>query len=372
MLNEHLGYVADPVRLERYKSAIAKVIKAGDRVVDLGCGTGILGLLCLRAGAAHIDAIDSTAMLEAARTSYARAGLADRATFIHGKAHQVDAPERADLVICDQVGFFGFDYGIVESLKDARTRFLKPGGTLIPARIELQLAPVESGRCAALADGWRAENVPAEFHWLREHAINAKHAVELKREELLGAPACLGSIDLRESNPDYFPWATELRVERDGVMHGLGGWFKCELADDVWMTNSPLSDQAIKRLQIFLPIGEAVAVKAGDVLKVTVMTRPADHLIAWEVEVLATGRKFSHSTWQSELLTPQEIRQRTPGHVPRLSRLGRARTIVFGYCDGKRTFQQIEDAVLCEHPDLFPSASEISRFVAQTLGQNAD
>lgn len=372
MLNEHLGYVADPVRLERYKAAIAQVIQPGDRVVDLGCGSGILGLLCLRAGASHVVAIDSTSMIEVARSSLTRAGLAGQASFIHGNAHQVDVPERVDVVICDQVGYFGFDYGIVHSLQDARLRFLKPGGTLIPARIELQLAPVESERCAALANAWRAENVPAEFHWLREHAVNTKHAVELKREELLGAPASLGRIDLRASNPEYFSWTTELSVERDGVMHGLGGWFECELAEGVWMTNSPLSDQAIKRSQVFLPIGEAVAVKSGDVLKVTVMARPADNLIAWEVEIPASGQKFSHSTWKGELLAPAEILKRSPEHVPRPSRMGQARAIVFGYCDGKRTFRQIEAAVLREHPALFPSSDEISRFVAQVLCKDSE
>ena len=48
-----------------------------------------------------------------------------------------------------------------------------------------------------------------------------------------------------------------MRIERDGTMHGLAGWFDCELADGVSMTNSPLSDRAIDRSQAFLPIEEA-------------------------------------------------------------------------------------------------------------------
>ena len=39
-------------------------------------------------------------------------------------------------------------------------------------------------------------------------------------------------------------------------------------------------------------------------------------------------------------------------------------------CDGERTANEIEQLVLREHPDLFPSTQEISRFVAQVL--NAD
>ncbi len=371
MLDEHLGYVADSIRLERYTAAIAQTIKPGARVVDLGCGTGILGLLCLRAGAAHVVAIDSTSMIEVARQSLTRAGLAGKASFINGKAHQVEISERADVVICDQVGFFGFDYGIVNSLQDARLRFLKPDGVVLPARIELRVAAIESERCAALADGWQKTGVASEFHWLRDNAVNTKHAVDFKREELLGPPSALGEIDLRASNPEYFSWTADLHVERDGVMHGLGGWFECELAEGVWMTNSPLSDRQIRRSQVFLPLSSAIHVKAGEALKATVMTRQPD-LIAWDLEVQTTGQKFSHSTWRGELLTAQDIRKRNPEHVPSPSHAGRARAIVFALCDGKRTLKQIEDTVLRDYPMLFPSAGEISRFVAQVLGQDSE
>ena len=127
MLEEHFGYVADRVRLERFHAVIAQAIAAGDRVVDLGCGSGVLGLLCVRAGAGHVIGVDSTPMIEVARETFLRAGLAGRADFIHGHSHRVELPEPVDLVICDHVGYFGFDYGIVETLADARRRFLKPG-----------------------------------------------------------------------------------------------------------------------------------------------------------------------------------------------------------------------------------------------------
>ena len=367
-LDEHLGYIADPLRLALYETAVAKSISVGDSVADLGCGTGILGLLCLRAGASRVYAIDSTAMIEVARQSLERAGWGEHAKFIHGKAHQVELPEKVDMVICDQVGYFGFDYGIVQSMQDARQRFLKPDGRLVPSRILLKLAPVESESSHALAEGWQAKDIPAEFHWLREYAVNSKHAVQLPREALLSTPADLGAIDFRSDNPDFHSWSVELRIERDGILHGIAGWFECELAEDVWMTNSPIAEDAIKRPQAFLPIGEAVAVKAGDMIKATVMARPADQLIAWQVQIPASGRKFSHSTWQGELLTSDALVKHDPAHVPVPSRLGQARACVLAYCDGRRTVLEIEQAVLREHPDLLPSAAEISRFVAQVLG----
>jgi len=365
-LDEHLGYIADSLRLARFEAAVNAVVRQGDSVVDLGCGTGILGLLCLRAGAARLYAIDSTEMLEVARDTFVRAGYSAHAKFLHGISSRVDLPERVDVVICDHVGYFGFDYNILETLADARRRFLKPGGRLIPARVTLQLAPVESEQCRTLAEGWAAPNIPAEFHWLRERTVNRKHAAKLHNDELLGLPADLATIDFHADQPEYHRWTAELRMQRDGVLHGLGGWFSCELAEGIWMTNSPLSDQAIDRSQVFLPIGEAIAVKAGDLLKATVMARPADHQIAWEVEA-PSGQKFRHSTWQGALLSSEEIARRNPKHVPQTSRSGLARIVVLRYCDGRRTVKEIEKAVLRDHPALMPSTEEISRFVAQVL-----
>ena len=372
MLDEHLGYVADAVRLEQFRSAVAQVVQPGDRVADVGCGSAVLGLLCLQAGAGHVDAIDSTAAIEIARQSLTRAGWGDKANFIHGKSFQVDLPEAVDVVICDHVGYFGFDYGLIEIMADARRRFLKPGGRLIPGRLRLQLGAVESDKCRQLAEGWQAPGIPGEFHWLRQHGINTKHAVNLLADEVLAGPAELGCIDLRAENPDFFSWTVELTIGRDGIMHGLAGWFECELAENVWMTNSPLSAQAIKRSQAFLPIDGQLAVKAGDIVSATVMARPADHLIAWEVHHLATGRKFSHSTWLGDLLMQEQLDKTRPDHVPQLSRVARAKTLVMGYCDGRRSVAQIQESVLREHPDLFPSAGEITRFVDAVLGGNTE
>ena len=123
---------------------------------------------------------------------------------------------------------------------------------------------------------------------------------------------------------------------------------------------------------MFLPIGEPVPVKAGDLVKATLMARPDDNLIAWTVEFPATGRRFSHSTWQGMLLSPEDLHRTNPARVPKPNREGLARGIVLGYCDGKRTARDIEQAVLREHPGLFPSPGEISRFVAHVLGRDTE
>jgi len=104
MLDEHLGYLADTVRLERFRCAITKAVEPGAIVVDLGCGSGILGLICLQAGAATLIAIDSTEIIEVAREALRRADVVERCVLIRGQSYRVELPTRADVVICDHVG----------------------------------------------------------------------------------------------------------------------------------------------------------------------------------------------------------------------------------------------------------------------------
>ncbi|MCP9888683.1 class I SAM-dependent methyltransferase [Cyanobium sp. ATX 6A2] len=372
MLSEHLDYLKDSTRLERFRSAIAKVVDSADTVVDLGCGSGILGLLCCEAGASHVLAIDSTDIIEVARETFQRAGLDGKSTFIRSPSQRVELSDPVDLVICDHVGYFGFDYGIIHTLQDARTRLLKRGGHLIPAGLRLYLGAVESETAQAKAHGWQEAGIPPEFHWVRNLTVNEKHGLKLPATCVLGQPAMLDDLDLHLDQPEFFSWSAELPIERDGVVHGLAGWFDCKLVEGVWMTNSPLVDDAIDRPQAFLPIDEAVPVCAGDVIKATVMARPADHLIAWVVEFPASGKRFSHSTWQGLVLTPEDLVRAQPDRVPQLSREGQARMTVLHYCDGERSVHEIEQLVLREHPDLFPSAQEISRFVMQVLGKDSE
>lgn len=369
-LDEHYNYITDPVRVSAYSRAVAAVIRPGMTVVDLGCGSGVLGLMCLRAGAAKVTAIDNSSMIEAARMVYDAAGFGGRVELIRGMSTEVTAAAPADVVICDQVGYFGFDAGIVQYLEDARRRFLKPGGVLIPRKIDLELAGIESERCYAEVSRWRAESLAPEFRGLGQFAENVKCPVTLERAEVAAGPAKLGSIDLREDAPDYHCWRAELKCERDATLHGVAGWFRCELSEGVWMTNSALAEERIQRPQAFLPLAEPVRAKAGDSIGCTVMARPKEGVLAWVVE--ASGKRQSHSTLNGMLLGGRDLGAGNPLAVPRLSREGEARRAVLSYCDGVRSVAEIEELVWREHPGLMPTRQALSDVVVRTLSTGAE
>jgi protein arginine N-methyltransferase 1 len=369
-LGEHLGYIADSRRLDRFRSALTATIRPGDTVADLGCGLGVLGLLSLEAGAAHVWGIDSSDAIEIARETMARAGLAGRYTCLRERTRRACLPERVDVLVCDHVGYFGVDYGIIEMLADARRRLLKPGGRIVPAGLRLLIAGVASAAVREQAEAWAQPDIPEAYRWLRTYGINTKHAVELAAQDIVTAPVVIGSVDLESDSPDLLSFSGILHADRDCALDGLAGWFECDLARGVSMTNSPLAADRIDRQQVFLPFDEPIPAASGDQIPFTLSIRHDTGLITWSVRDPRTGAMRKLSTWNSRILAATDLDQ-DPTKAVALSGEGRARQTILGYIDGRRTAQEIEAAVLRDHPDLFASAEEVSRFVRDELARSA-
>ena len=363
----HHEYLADKAKLDHYRAAICRVIRPHHVVLDLGCGTGILGLMALQAGAARVHFLDNGPVVDVARQTVEESRFAGRGSYYQASSFEVELPERVDVVVCDHVGYFGFDYGILDLLADAKERFLKPGGIVVPAQIELLLAPVSSDECRKIVAKWRDGSIPEEFAWIGATAANTKHGVMLKSDDMLAPPKSLGSLALGDSAPPYLSWEATYNCERAGLLDGVAGFFDCRLHSDVHMTNSPLEVGALSRPQAFLPLEESVEIDVGDILRATVMVRPQDNVIGWVVELPDSGKRFAQTTFNGIELDKESMTRTNPNRIARLNQRGKARQIVLSYCDGSRTVSEIQALVEKEHPELLPSRHATQTFVRSVL-----
>lgn len=365
-LEEHRGYLIDARRAELYDRAIKRVLSKGDKVADLGCGFGVFGLMCLKAGASRVWGIDSTDAIDIARETAERAGFGEAYDCIGAVTFRAELPELVDLLICDHVGYFGIDYGIISLMADAKKRFLKPGGKMIPQRIDLFLAGIRSENCRKLLGVWETSEIPGDYAWLRSYAVNTKHVVDFVPTDIATEPVQVGSVTLGEDAPDVISVKAGLVIEEDGVLDGIGGWFGCELGGGVRMTNSPLAREAMSRHQIFLAFEAPLSVKAGDTVEVTVKFNHVTGIVAWTARDPQSGRLQRYSNWAAlPLSTSRKI---APALLPRKpSERAEALKTVLGYVDGTRNGPEIEAAVLRDHPELMPSDTEIARFVKDVL-----
>jgi hypothetical protein len=370
ILDEHRQLLSDEARLGAFEAALNETVKPHHVVLDLGGGTGILGLLACRAGAARVYSIDSGGIIQVARDISRANHLQDRITYVKGLSTRVGLPEKADLVVADQLGHFGFEAGLLEYFADARTRLLKPGAVTIPATVDLCVAPVEAPDMWARIEFWNSPVAGFDTTTALPIALNTGYPVKLSADQLLGPPATLAVLDLSSQGSARITGDVTVTAERDGTLHGIGGWFCAQLSKNVRMTNGPLAARPIHRRNVYFPIGRPLDLHRGDQVRVAMSIIAAELIVTWEVEVSALdGAKkatFRHSTWSAMLLCPEDLAKTRPDYAPKLSPWGEARRSVLELFDG-RTVAEIEKEMRIRHPDLLSSAAEVAAFVGEVL-----
>ena len=131
-------------------AAIERECAAGDAVLDLGTGSGVLALAAARLGAARVDALDTDPdAVEAARENVRRNRLDDRVQVARGSLHPEHGAEGAyDFVAAN------ISSGVVCELLPAMARALRPGGwvTLSGFMADRAQEVVAAARGAGLAE----------------------------------------------------------------------------------------------------------------------------------------------------------------------------------------------------------------------------
>jgi SAM-dependent methyltransferase len=366
LLEEHRGYLSDAPRVRAFRRAIARKVRPGSVVLDLGAGTGVLGILALRAGAARVYAVDSGPILEAARAAARAAGFAGRWTGIRGLSTEVDLPGKADLVVADHLGCFGIDYGILGAFADARARHLRAGGACIPETVEVQVALLSSPANYARVGDWDRAPAGIRFPGLRRLAANTVTFARAGRRELVSPPATAVRVDLRSAADGALEGRALLRAARAAAVHGLLGCFRSRLAPGAWITNSPLAAGAVARSPVFLPFERPLRVRRGERLSVLLRLHPAAGLVTWTVA--GKGREpVTGSSFHGRLLPAGDLRRLRPDHRPRLSPRGRAFARVLDLCREGRTLARIRGDLRRRFPRLFPDEARAAEFLAEVL-----
>lgn len=218
----------DKPRDAAFRGAVSKLVN-GKTVVDIGTGRDVnWARASVEAGARKVFAIEE--MPETCRMAQQTVrllGLENLISVISGNSMDVELPERVDVCVSEVIGCIGSSEGVVSVFKDARERFLKPEGRIIPWRCVTRLALVElpdQFRSSVAFDGDAEMQAARIFQWVG-HRFDLRVAIE-------------GSIDLSWfiSNVDdvevidlaspTFPAARkfELRVERAGKVDGMLAW----------------------------------------------------------------------------------------------------------------------------------------------------
>jgi|RhiMethySRZTD1v2_1073278.scaffolds.fasta_scaffold40660_3 PRMT5 arginine-N-methyltransferase/ribosomal protein L11 methyltransferase PrmA len=357
-------------RLDRFAAAIAARVRPGDSVLDLGAGSGILSFLACRAGARRVYAIEAGGSIEFARLLAERHGFQDRIQFISQPSTQVRLPARVETIVGDIHDTFGLQRHGLGALMDARDRFLAPGGTLIPCRIQLMAAPIEApDHYQRTIDVWRQRVQGIDLSPLRSLAVHQPTAARIDPSQLLSPPVALTTIDLMRVTRPHVSGMSQSDVTRDGTLHGVCGCFVTTLADDVVMGNVPGDSETTNFAQAFFPIESPLAIRTGD--RVTIRLETHDGAATrWQVDVTRDGSsigRFDHSMLHAEILSMQALRKQADDYRPSLTPLGAMERDLLDRFDGTHSAADLESWLTTRAESVLPSAREAAAFLKQTI-----
>lgn len=302
-LSEHRQYLCDDVRFAAYERALRILCAEGPTVLDLGAGTGLLGVTALRLGARKVYGVESTGLADFT-TAIARANGfdADRYQVIVGRSTEIDLLEQVDLVISDQLGAYAVEGSPFPSLCDAAARHLRPGGRLIPSAVELWLAPVDSARVREHIEFWSSPRFGLDASPLRSLAAGTLLYQHLRDEEFVAPPALLARLSTRDAR-STLDLRAPFEIARGAAVNGLAGWFRAELAPDVSISTAPGAEDRIDREGILMALDPSLKCEPGNVLQTRFRALLADGLTVWEAERDGEAVR-RHSTWQSYTAAP--------------------------------------------------------------------
>lgn len=277
----HRLMIADHARTDAYRRALEEVVTPGMRVLDVGTGTGILSLFSARAGAAEVIGVDLSSIVETAQVLARQNGLGERVRFERDRAEDVEIDGKVDLIVSEWMGFFALAECMFTSVLVARDKHLATDGVMMPSHTRLFFAPIEDeamhiDRGTGL---WEKPVYGFDFSALIEHEVHEliTTAADLKADSLLGPETLLCELDCKTAaNEDFFFETTvTLPIERDGTLHGFGGWFEVDLSPSVVLSTSPKCPSTHWR-QSYFPV-RPFDVRAGDEIRLKMWAMPREY-----------------------------------------------------------------------------------------------
>ena len=349
----HAKMVADQERMATYQKAIGELVRPGDVVVDLGTGTGVLAAFACQAGARRVYAIERLPIIEVAKATLKSQGWQERVVFLEQDFAQADLPEKADVIVSEVLGSFGVGETSFADLLGCRERMLKTDGHLIPSRVRLFAAPVSTPDFYELISFKGTSQFGLDFSSARELALNQTYGHQLKHDQLMGVPRCLGEIDfaaLNRTEAANLKRRIELQIEQDGELHAIAGWFEADLSPQTTLTNAP-SGKANSWLHRLFPLLQPVRVICGDRVHLHLQMHDAgmaQFIWLWHTRVVRSENgiareiaNFQQNSFQGQLFSRNLLRVAASNYTPQLTAEGQLAKFVLEHCDGKHTEEDL-------------------------------
>lgn len=287
---------SDTARERRFRRAL-DLHAPGKVIADIGTGRDVnWASAALTAGAQRAYALEwSPSTFAQAQQTVSRLGLQDRIVLLQGNSLEIELPEKVDLIVSEILGGVGSTEGQWVLMQDARRRFLKEGGRMIPARCTTRIAAAALPQCVHERPRLspEGERYARRIFDLVDHPFDLRFGIaHFDPASIVSTPGTLEDLDFQSTEPQPLSYAQQsvLQITRSGRMDGLVLWLElyCGSSEDPLDSLKELSNWYPTFFPCFYP---GIEVAAGDELHLSCQVTLSDDGLHPDYSVLGELRR---------------------------------------------------------------------------------
>eukprot|EP00811_Abedinium_folium_P002321 NODE_12127_length_1244_cov_6.281110.p1 GENE.NODE_12127_length_1244_cov_6.281110~~NODE_12127_length_1244_cov_6.281110.p1 ORF type:complete len:310 (-),score=100.86 NODE_12127_length_1244_cov_6.281110:8-937(-) len=239
---------------EAYRKAIeyhaaAWTERSNVEVIDVHSGAGLLAVLCARAGARRVVAVEKSRLAHYLRATVARNTDAG-AVEVHeclAEELQLEEGRAVDCIVSMWMGHALLFGNALSSVLAVRDRYLIAGGVMLPSMCRLCLVPFEDSAWRQTGQGFWDDVQGVDMSALAPvaavtHCVKPQHR-RVPEEALFGAGIgaeviLLDMLTVKEADLDRFEAAMRFEVPAGRRLDGFVAWFECEFGAAGWLLST--------------------------------------------------------------------------------------------------------------------------------------
>jgi protein arginine N-methyltransferase 3 len=225
-LSIHEDMLKDHVRTSAYKEFIEgnpHLFKG--RVMDIGCGTGVLSIFAAKCGASKVYAIDCSSIVYSAMDIVRENGLQDVVELVKDRVEDVVLPneEKVDVIISEWMGYCLLFESMLDSVLIARDRHLKDKTQVYPNRCSLYLAGISDQEMYGKKVHYWDSVYGIKMSVMKRQCLSEAHILNVTDKSVNTSKCEVKAIDVGtvSTNDLDFTTSFELDVLATGDLHGF-------------------------------------------------------------------------------------------------------------------------------------------------------
>lgn len=200
-------------------------------VMDVGCGTGILSMFAVKAGAKHVIAIECSKIADTAKKIIEENKMSDRITVIKAKLEEIDKLpnkiEQVDIIVSEWMGYCLFYESMLDTIIYARDKWLKEGGLIFPDRARLYLTAIEDRAFKNKKINFWDDVYGFKMSCIKEMALKEPLVDLVDPKQIVTGHCMIKEVNLQSVTKDdlSFEVPFKLQAKQDEYIHAFMTYF---------------------------------------------------------------------------------------------------------------------------------------------------